>query len=86
MFAINICLALNLIILFTGFFFRKNNSLPNKILALILLDTAISFLGNASITGGFFKHFPYFFFLSWCTSAFSGHWFLLIPVYLQVPG
>lgn len=72
MFALNICLALNLIILFIAFFFRKNNSLPNKILALILLDTAISFLGNASITGGFFEHFPYFFFLSWCTSSFFG--------------
>ena len=72
MLALNICLALNLIILFIAFFFRKNNSLPNKILALILLDTAISFLGNASITGGFFEHFPYFFFLSWCTSSFFG--------------
>lgn len=72
MFALNICLALNLIILFVAFFFRKNNSLPNKILALILLDTAISFLGNASITGGYFEHFPYIFFLSWCTSSFFG--------------
>jgi AraC-like DNA-binding protein len=72
MFALNICLALNLIILFVAFFFRKHNSLPNRILALILLDTALSFLGNASITGGFFKQFPYFFFLSWCTSSFFG--------------
>ncbi|SDC66494.1 helix-turn-helix domain-containing protein [Niabella drilacis] len=72
MFALNICLALNLIILFVAFFFRKNNALPNKILALILLDTAISFLGNASITGGIFEQFPYFFFLSWCTNAYFG--------------
>jgi len=72
MFALNICLALNLIILFVAFFFRKNNALPNKILALILLDTAISFLGNASITGGVFEQFPYFFFLSWCTNAYFG--------------
>lgn len=72
MFALNICLALNLIVLFVAFFFRKNNTLPNKILALILLDTAISFLGNASITGGYFEDFPYFFFLSWCTSSFFG--------------
>ncbi|GAB3420247.1 helix-turn-helix domain-containing protein [Niabella aquatica] len=72
MLALNICLAANLIILFIAFFFRKNNALPNKILALILLDTAISFLGNASITGGFFEYFPYFFFLSWCTSTFFG--------------
>ena len=72
MFALNICLALNLIILFVAFFFRKNNVLPNKILALILLDTAISFLGNASITGGVFEQFPYFFFLSWCTNSCFG--------------
>ncbi len=70
--ALNVCLALNLIILFVAFFFRKNNVLPNKILALILLDTAISFLGNASITGGIFEQFPYFFFLSWCTNAYFG--------------
>lgn len=72
MFALNICLALNLIILFIAFFFRKDNTLPNKILALILLDTAISFLGNATIVGGYFTQFPYLFFLSWCTSAFFG--------------
>jgi AraC-like DNA-binding protein len=72
MFALNICLSINLIILFTALFFRKNNTLPNKILALLLLDTAISFLGNATITGGFFKDFPYLFFLSWCTSSFFG--------------
>jgi AraC-like DNA-binding protein len=72
MFALNICLALNLIILFIAFFFRKNNTLPNKILALILLDTAISFLGNATIVGGYFTDFPYLFFLSWCTSSFFG--------------
>jgi len=70
--ALNICLALNLIILFVAFFFRKNNVLPNKILALILLDTAISFLGNASITSGIFEQFPYFFFLSWCTNTYFG--------------
>lgn len=72
MFAVNLALALNLIILFVGFFFKKNNSLPNRVLALILLDTAISFLGNASITGNFFDSFPYFFFLSWSTSSFFG--------------
>ncbi|WP_316791679.1 AraC family transcriptional regulator [Pedobacter frigoris] len=72
MFALNICLALNLIILFVAFFFRKNNTLPNKILALILLDTAISFLGNATIVGGYFTDFPYLFFLSWCTSSYFG--------------
>lgn len=72
MFALNICLALNLIILFVAFFFRKHNTLPNKILALILLDTAISFLGNATIVGGYFTDFPYLFFLSWCTSSFFG--------------
>jgi len=72
MLALNICLALNLIILFIVFFFRKNNSLPNKILALLLLDTAISFLGNATIVAGYFSDFPYLFFLSWCTSAYFG--------------
>ncbi len=72
MFALNIGLALNLLILFIAFFFRKNNTPPNKILALLLLDTAISFMGNATIVGGYFKDFPYLFFLSWCTSSFFG--------------
>jgi len=72
MFDLNIFLAINLILLFFAFFFRKNNSLPNKILALILLDLAISFLGNATIVGGYFIDFPYLFFLSWCTSIFFG--------------
>jgi AraC-like DNA-binding protein len=72
MFALNVCLSINLIILFGALFFRKNNTLPNKILALILLDTAISFLGNATITGGYFRDFPYLFFLSWCTSSYFG--------------
>ncbi len=72
MFALNVGLAVNLIVLFIAFFFRKNNTAPNKILALLLLDTAISFLGNASVVGGYFKDFPYVFFLSWCTSSFFG--------------
>ena len=72
MFALNIGLALNLLILFVAFFFRKNNTPPNKILALLLLDTAISFMGNATIVGGYFKDYPYLFFLSWCTSSFFG--------------
>ena len=72
MFALNVGLALNLIILFFAFFFRKNNTAPNKILALLLLDTTISFMGNATIVSGHFKDFPYLFFLSWCTSAFFG--------------
>ena len=72
MFALNVGLALNLIILFVAFFFRKNNTAPNKILALLLLDTTISFMGNATIVSGHFKDFPYLFFLSWCTSAFFG--------------
>lgn len=70
MFALNLALAINLIILFIAFYFRKDNSLPNKILGLLLLVNAVSFLGNATITGGYFIHFPYIFFLSWCTSTF----------------
>lgn len=72
MFLLNLFLAFNLIVLFAGLFFKEENSLPNKILALILLDAAVSFLGNASVTGGYFAYFPYFFFLSWCTSSFFG--------------
>lgn len=83
--ALNICLAVNLIILFIAFFFRKNNALPNKILALILLDTAISFLGNASITGGVFEQFPYFFFFRGAPIPILAPWFLPIPAPLQAP-
>ena len=60
--ALNLITALNLILFFVLFFFRKNNVLPNKILAFILVNPAISFIGNASILTGYIYEFPYYIF------------------------
>ena len=40
-------------------FFRKNNPLPNRILAIVLLIPALSFLVNASAISGFIYHIPF---------------------------
>lgn len=59
----SIILTINLLILFLLLFFRKNNTLLNKVPALILLYPAISFSGNAVILSRSF-------FFSWSTSVF----------------
>jgi len=47
--------------------FRKENSLPNKILALILINPGVNFLSNITVLSGHFFDFPYFYFFAQCT-------------------
>ena len=55
---INLITAANLIILFIILFFRHQNSLPNRILGIILLLPAFSFINNYIVLSGFVYKFP----------------------------
>jgi AraC-like DNA-binding protein len=68
MFTINIVTTFNLIVFFCVFFFRKENPLPNKILAFILINPSINFVGNIITLSGGIDDFPYVFFLGQITA------------------
>ncbi|NOZ46971.1 MAG: hypothetical protein GXO79_09345 [Chlorobi bacterium] len=61
---VNLATILNLIILFIILFFRKNNTLPNKILAFILLIPAFNFLSNYFILSHNIVRFPLIIFIN----------------------
>lgn len=67
MLILNIITLANLILLFSLLYFRKDNSLPNKILALILINPGINFLSNIVVLSGYFPAFPYFYFFAQTT-------------------
>jgi AraC-like DNA-binding protein len=67
MLVLNIVTLLNLLLLFTLLYFRKDNALPNKILALILINPGINFISNVTILSGVFSYFPYVFFFGQIT-------------------
>lgn len=64
MLILNIITFLNLLFLFSTLFFRRNNVLPNKILALILINPGINFLSNINVLSGNFNNSPYFYFVA----------------------
>lgn len=68
LFILNLITFVNLLVLFLILFFRKQNTLPNKILALILIVPGINFLSNTVILAGHFIDFPYLFFASQITA------------------
>lgn len=67
MLILNIITLANLVLLFCLLYFRKNNSFPNKILALILINPGINFLSNIVVLSGYFPSFPYFYFFAQTT-------------------
>lgn len=67
MLILNIITLANLILLFSLLYFRKESSLPNKILALILINPGINFLSNIIVLSGYFYAFPYFYFFAQVT-------------------
>ncbi|WP_316810450.1 AraC family transcriptional regulator [Pedobacter heparinus] len=67
MLILNIITLANLLLLFSLLYFRKDNSLPNKILALILINPGINFLSNIVVLSGYFPSFPYFYFFAQIT-------------------
>ena len=64
MLILNIITFLNLLFLFCLLFFRRNNVLPNKILALILINPGMNFLSNINVLSGNFHNSPYFYFVA----------------------
>jgi len=72
MLVLNIITSFNLLTFFCLLFFRKDNVLPNKILALTLLVPVINFLSNINIlTGGLANH-PYIYFCAQFTGFIFG--------------
>lgn len=68
MLILNVITLANLILLFSLLYFRKENSLPNKILALILINPGVNFLSNLTVLSEHFYEFPYFYFFAQCTA------------------
>lgn len=58
----NFITTINIFILFSLLFFRKDNPLPNKILAFIFLIPGLYFIDNALIVSGYITQAPWFFF------------------------
>ncbi len=79
MLILNIITTANLLLLFSLLYFRKDNSLPNKVLALILINPGINFLSNIVVLSGYFYVLPWFYFFAQTTC------FLFAPlVYIYV--
>ncbi len=53
---------LNLIFLFVILFFRKDNSLANKLLAFIVIIPGLNFVNNVIILSGSVSNFPFIYF------------------------
>lgn len=67
MLILNILTFANLVLLFCLLYFRKNNVLPNKILALLLINPGINFISNVNILSGNFFNSPYIYFFAQVT-------------------
>ena len=67
MLILNILTFANLVLLFALLFFRKDNALPNRILALLLINPGINFISNVNILSGNFFNAPYVYFVAQLT-------------------
>ncbi len=67
MWILNLITFLNLFVVFCILFFKKNNALPNKILALLLINPGINFLSNVFVLNGYLPTFPYLYFFAQIT-------------------
>lgn len=61
---LNLITFINILAIFIFLFYRRNNTLPNKVLAYILLCPGINFISNVVTISGGFEHFPYLFFIA----------------------
>ena len=61
---------MNILILSSILFFRKNNSNDNVVLALIILNPGLNFIDNILIQSGLIFDVPYCFFLFQSTAQF----------------
>lgn len=77
----NIFTTINLVLLFIFLFFRKNNSITNKLLGLIILNPGLNFINNIVIQSGYIDKFPISLFLFYGTGQFYG---MLMLAYSQL--
>lgn len=66
---INITVSTLLVVLFIILFFRKKNSLPNKVLAILLLIPSLNYMNNLVILSNGIFIFPWSYFLVQITGA-----------------
>lgn len=72
MLTLNIITFVHLVIFFCLLFFRKNNTVPNKVLALILINPGINFISNVNILLGNLSTFPELYFFAQITCFYFG--------------
>jgi AraC-like DNA-binding protein len=60
----------NLVVLFVILFFRKENSLANKLLALIVINPGLNFINNIFILSDWIFQFPFVYFFFQGTAVF----------------
>ncbi|MFV0470621.1 MAG: helix-turn-helix domain-containing protein [Paludibacteraceae bacterium] len=61
---LNLVTFINILAIFIFLFLKRNNTLPNKVLAYILLCPGINFISNVVTISGGFERFPYLFFIA----------------------
>ena len=72
MILVNIFAILNILVLSIFLLGKKNNPLPNKILAIILIIPGLNFLSNINLLSNEVFNIPFFFFLVQGTAALFG--------------
>ncbi len=65
----NIITTIHLLVFFCLLYFRKENALPNKVLALLLVNPAINFISNVNILSGNLPNAPYIYFFAQTTAS-----------------
>ncbi|MCX7820134.1 MAG: AraC family transcriptional regulator [Brevinematales bacterium] len=68
----NIFTVINLAILFLFLFFKKNNSISNKMLALIVINPGLNFINNIFILSGLIYNFHHNLYFSFATALLYG--------------
>ncbi len=69
---VNLFTFINLLILFSILFFRKNNSISTILLAFIMIDPGLNFINNTLINSGLMHKIPEVLFLFQGTAMFYG--------------
>ncbi len=69
MIVFNIITTIHLLVFFCLLFFRKENVLPNKVLALLLVNPAVNFVSNVNILAGNLPNAPYIYFFAQATAS-----------------
>lgn len=78
---VNIFTTINLVIMFFVLFFRRNNTLLNRLLGIILLLPAVSFFGNFYLFSEDLYRFPGFIYINQATSILGP---MLIAWYFNI--